>query len=250
MTTAPPRPGTASLRVAAALLACALATSACTWMLWRDNRSLRHAHVTVAPELNAWRLQGDPCAFVLQLPVAAVDALLVCVPELPCCVEWLEVRPRGDGTAKALAAASFSESPRTLRVVAFRNKTGAPVEWAFEPYDAAIKAPFGGVDRGAYYREAACDVRILASPPALGEPIAVALDYTTRNDDGTPVLARIALTPITLAGDAILVACATVAAAGMIAVLPIAWPLHLIFGDKESLIPGSRSEGVVTLPYR
>lgn len=224
------------LRALTALLAFAFALPACTAMLWSDNRSLTVTDVTAPPELRAFRLAKEPTAIVLELPPAARAALRVHAPELPDDLQWVRLRPHGSDDAAIVAhidRACARDARWPLRIVVFRDPPDTPLVWTFEP-DLFTYAMFGKSSDVAHLRSATCDVTLLAGrPDDLGEAIpSITLDHAVANDDGTLLVARIALTPVALALDAVGAALFVTAVVVAIPLLPFAWLAHQIAGDK------------------
>lgn len=223
-------------RALTALLALLFALPACTAMLWSDNRSLAMTDVAAPPELRAFRLAKEPTAIVLELPPAARAALRVHAPELPDNLQWVRLRPHGSDDA-AIAAhidrACARDARWPLRIVVFRDPPDTPLAWTFEP-DLFTYAMFGKSSDVAHLRRAACDVTPLPTrPDDLGEAIpSITLDHAVVNDDGTLLVARIALTPVALALDAVGAALFVAAAVVAIPLLPFAWLVQELAGDK------------------
>ena len=221
------------LRTLTLLLAAVFALPACTLLVWQDNRSHMTARMEPAPSLRAFRDPEVPTAFVVQLDAAAVQQLRSHAPELPPQLEWLRVRARHEAFAERLAAACQPDTRWPVRLVLFRDAPDVAAFWTLDPTYAVADLGLGTNWR-PHYEAAACDVVLLSTPPAtLGSPVpAVTLEYATRRDDGTPLLVRIALTPLALALDAVGAALVAVAVVAMIPLAPIAWLVHELGGGK------------------
>jgi hypothetical protein len=198
------------------VLGCALALPSCTFALWRDNRSLARTEIECSPAAaEAYRLRGHPHAIALHLSPAAVQALREHVPELPPTLGWLHVRV-------PWLTGSDAETPsRPVNLVLYRDVPGEPPFWTVDPPEANERKLWYPADWRELYERVACDVWVLAEPPAArGAEVEVTFACATRGDDGTPVLLRVALTPVMVAGDCVLVA---VAVPVLAVALPIAW---------------------------
>ncbi|MBL8754349.1 MAG: hypothetical protein JNK15_13690 [Planctomycetes bacterium] len=218
------------LRAATALLAFAFAMPACTVLLWRDDRSLRTEEIQIdAP--TAYRVEDCPTAFFVHLPEAAVRTLRGHAPELPTDLAWLRVQAHDDGFADNLRLACDEDRPHIVCLNLFRRAPGQPAFWAIDPvrWGTWLSTP----SWAARHADARCDVAILAERPRLlGPPVhGLAIAYATCNDDGTPVLTRIALTPLALAGDTLLAAAVVVTVAIAIPIYPFVWFGQQIAGD-------------------
>jgi hypothetical protein len=197
-------------------------------MLWQDNRSHGLTPIDAPPALRAFRDPDGPTAFVVHVPPAAVRALREHAPELPVGIEWLRVHTRNRELLRERPAAE--DEPAPLRLVLFRDAPDAAAFWALNPPRHLMRKLWSPIDWRRHYEHSACEVTYLpTAPPVLGAALdGVAVEYATRADDGTPVLARIALTPVAMVGDCVFVAAGVTAVVVWVAVLPIAWVVHTV----------------------
>jgi hypothetical protein len=203
------------------VLGCAVALPSCTFALWRDDRSLTLTAIESAPAAtHAYRLPGHPQAIALHLSPAAVQALREHAPELPPTPGWLRVR------VPWLTGRDSETPPRRVNLVLYRDAPGEPPLWTVDPPRHNERKLWYPADWRELYERAACDVSVLAEPPAArGAEVEVTIACATRGDDGKPVLLRVALTPLMVAGDCVLVA---VAVPVLAVALPIAWLAHTV----------------------
>lgn len=195
--------------------------------VWRDNRT--HATETLAaigpeeadyiPELRAIR-PSVAGGLVLDLPPAAAERLHALLPHIPATTRFLGVRPTAYAESVHLltALATTTSAPR-LSVDLVDDPDDQPPYvaiicsvWSLK--DNRLLASLPGFHRTADLwwtatLEVRCETEPLAALPAnANERLRqLSLHEVRVLDDGTPLLAKIAWTPLTVLGDLVLSPC-------------------------------------------
>jgi hypothetical protein len=218
------------LAAATCALALLFTQPACfTAMTWRDDRSWAAVAEVEAPELRAFlvgdpgnRRAPEPTRLVLQVPEALRGALQAVAPASAPATEWIEVEPLEhahtviavlavqSATRDARATLDVVEEPNgvlTLRLRC-RARTGFPGVTPTEELGRHL--PGFCFDFGLYFPYYDLDVPCRTTP-RVGEPEATAHElrafavrHVRYRDDGTPLVTKLVLTPLAVAGDLLL----------------------------------------------
>lgn len=207
-------------------LALTLTSPSCiTSGVWRDDRT--HATETLAaidPDeaddlaaLQAIRLLPADGALVLDLPPTAAERLHALLPHIPATTRFLAVRPTAcTASIHMLTALATTTSAPRLSVEVVDDPDDQPphvsiVCSVWPQMDDRVLAELPGFDRTADLWWTAtltvrCDTEPLPALPAYATERLrrLRLHEVHVLDDGTPLLAKIAWTPLTLLGDLVL----------------------------------------------
>ena len=193
--------------------------------VWRDDRT--HATRTLAaiepdeaddvPALQAIRLPNAAGALVLDLPPTAAERLHALLPHIPATTRFLAVRPTAyTESIQLLTALAMTTSTPRLSVEVVDDPDDQPPHVAivcsvWSLMDNRLIAELPGFHRTAdLWWTATLDVRCDTEPlPALPANATerlrrLPLREVHVQDDGTPLLAKIAWTPLTVLGDLVL----------------------------------------------
>ena len=219
------RRGLRWLRNAAiATLALVFAQPACfTSAVWRDDRSHDQVWRAETPQMRAFRAQNAAGEFLVQLPPQAMATLRSMQPALPPGEPWLRVRPleHGATVATVLALAgdrngdlhpelAIVDDPtgdgRTVRFQAYSfGGTSHPLHEVFRALPGVARTDLFSLFR-SYSLDVPCAIQAEFAPPDdLGAEL---LDFRCSEerilDDGTHVVKRLALTPLAVLGDVLM----------------------------------------------
>lgn len=209
---------------AIAALALVFAQPACwTSAVWRDNRSHDQVWRAEPPQMRAFRAQNVAGEFLVQLPPQAMATLRSMQPALPPGEPWLRVRPLEHGatvaTVLALAGERGVDLHAELAIVDDPASGGRTVRFQAYCYvgpSSPLRELFRGlpgvarIDLFEPFRSAQLDVPCavqaeFAPPEDLGAELP---DFRCSEvrilDDGTHVVKRLALTPLAVLGDVLM----------------------------------------------
>lgn len=194
-----------------------------TSAVWRDDRSHNQVFRVETPQMRVFRAKNIAGEFLVQLPPQAMATLCSMQPALPPGAPWLRVRPleHGATVATVLALAgdrggdlhpwlTIVDDPtgdgRTVRFQAYCfGGSGNPLREVFRSLPGVSRTYLFDLFR-SYSLDVPCAIQAeLSQPDDLGTEL---LHFQCREerilDDGTHVVKRLALTPLAVLGDVLM----------------------------------------------